>query len=542
VTDRDLKVLARAPSFTPGRRDLPALVGLLGDASDADATRLQAALLRAELAPAVSATIDAIAGARGDDNTLVRLIAALGALARKDDAARARVIAIVADDGASARSRKAAAVALGKIGGDDARAALLAYWDRGDLAPDARRAAAEALGKVGGDDAIARLRGGADAGPRDAELERRRARALLMAERTQARGEASEIAMDAAPPRAVSVIARCRAGLEELLADELRDAGFAPKPAPRHLIRRVPGRREADGDGEVAVRLDRPLAALWRARTLLGAGIVVPLPRAASFADAIADALAADETIALLVALTRGPIRWRLDFAEGGHRRAVVWEVARRVAARRPALLNDPTATTWDVVADERAARLELRPRRFDDARFAYRVRDVPAASHPTIAAALARIAGARADDIVWDPFTGSGVELVERARLGPCAKLVGSDLDPRALDAARANLAAAGVDAELVAADARVYAPPGVTLVITNPPLGRRLRGDAPALLEAFAAHAAAALAPGGRLVWISPVPRRTEAVLGRALRLASRRAVDLGGFDAALERWDKA
>jgi 23S rRNA G2445 N2-methylase RlmL len=523
MSERDLLALARAPSFTPGRRDLPALVALLADASDADAARLQAALLRADAGPARDALDAAIKTAR-DDGALARLIAALGALGRKDDGARARVIELLADDGAPARARKAAAVALGKIGGDDARAALIAYWDRGELAPDARRAAAEALGKVGGDDAIARLRGTEAAG--DKELARRRARALLMAERDASRGEASEVAMDAAPPRPLRVIARCRAGLEDLLADELRAAELAPRPA---------------GRGEVALELDRPLATIWRARTLLGAGIVVPLKRAASFSAAIANALTNDETIALLGALTRGPIRWRLDFAEGGHRRAVVWETAREVAARRPSLVNDPTATTWDVVADERAARLELRPRRFDDARFAYRVRDVPAASHPTIAAALARVAGARADDVVWDPFTGSGVELIERARLGPCAKLVGSDLDPRALDAARANLAAAGVNAELVAADARVYAPPGVSLVITNPPLGRRLRGDAPALLEAFATHATAALARGGRLVWISPVPRRTEHVLGRALTLASRRAVDLGGFEAALERWDK-
>jgi hypothetical protein len=525
VTERDLLALARAPSFTPGRRDLPALVALLADADDADAARLQAALLRADAGPALAALDDAIA--RAQDGALARLIAAIGALGRKDAAARARVLAILADDAAPPRARKAAAVALGKIGGDDARAALIAYWDRGDLAPDARRAAAEALGKVGGDDAIARLRAADDAG--DAELERRRARALLMAERTATRGDASEVAMDVAPPRAVRAIARCRAGLEDLLADELRAAGLSPRPVTR------------GGRGELALELDRPLATLWRARTLLGAGIELALPRAASLAEAIARALTADDTIALLEALTRGPIRWRLDFAEGGHRRAVVWETARAVAARRPALVNDPTATTWDVVADERAGRLELRPRRFDDARFAYRVRDVPAASHPTIAAALARTAGARADDLVWDPFTGSGVELVERARLGPYARLVGSDLDPRALDAARANLAAAQVEAELVAADARVFAPPGVTLVITNPPLGRRLRGDAPALLEAFAGHAAQALAPGGRLVWISPVPRRTEQALGRALRLASRRAVDLGGFEAALERWDK-
>ena len=39
---------------------------------------------------------------------------------------------------------------------------------------------------------------------------------------------------------------------------------------------------------------------------------------------------------------------------------------------------------------------------------------------------------GARADDVVWDPFVGSGTELVERALAGPYARLLGSDTDPR--------------------------------------------------------------------------------------------------------------
>ena len=194
------------------------------------------------------------------------------------------------------------------------------------------------------------------------------------------------------------------------------------------------------------------------------------------------------------------------------------------------------------MLADPAARRLELRPRRFADPRFVWRVRDVPAASHPTIAAALARVAGVRADDVVWDPFVGSGAELIERALAGPCARLVGSDLDPGALDAARANLDAAGLAAELTCGDALDLAPPGTTLIVTNPPMGRRLRGDAPALLERFAGHAARVLAPGGRLVWITPVPARTErAARAAGLHLATRRTVDLGGFDAALERWDR-
>ena len=244
----------------------------------------------------------------------------------------------------------------------------------------------------------------------------------------------------------------------------------------------------------------------------------------------------------LLAAWTRGPVRWRLDFEQGGHRRALVWATAARARELAPTLRNQPRDTTWEVVvtADER--HLELRPHRFVDERFAWRRADVPAASHPTIAAALARIAGAVPGEHVWDPFCGSGAELCERGRLGP-AQLHGTDLDERALAAARQNLAAAGVTATLTRADALDHTPPAkLGLVITNPPLGRRVRGDAGLLLERFAARVPGLLAPGGRLVWITPAAERTGVVLRkRGMELLFARDVDLGGYEARVERWQK-
>src|SRR5690606_2413642 len=71
----------------------------------------------------------------------------------------------------------------------------------------------------------------------------------------------------------------------------------------------------------------------------------VPDPEA--LAATIVRAIAAPETRALLRAWTIGPIRWRLGFASG-HKRAIVWRVARDVTAAAPELINDPAATTWD--------------------------------------------------------------------------------------------------------------------------------------------------------------------------------------------------
>jgi 23S rRNA G2445 N2-methylase RlmL len=190
--------------------------------------------------------------------------------------------------------------------------------------------------------------------------------------------------------------------------------------------------------------------------------------------------------------------------------------------------------------------RVELVPR-FDDQRFAYRRGDVPAASHPTIAAALVRVAGVRADDLVWDPFVGSGVELCERALAGDYRALIGSDRDAAALEVARSNLAAAGaVRVELHRLDARDRPPfkARPTLIITNPPLGRRVHrsSDLGELLDRFLDRAAEILAPGGRLVWISPFPERTaRAATSHGLELFHSQLVDMGGFDAQLQAFRK-
>src|SRR5262249_4999112 len=161
----------------------------------------------------------------------------------------------------------------------------------------------------------------------------------------------------------------------------------------------------------------------------------------------------------------------------------------------------------------------ELWPRGLDDPRFAYRQAHVPASSHPTIAAALAFVGGVKPDDVVWDPFVGAGTELIERAQRGPYAHLFGTDLDPAALERAQKNVAAAHLrNVELSVADARSHRPRvRPTLVISNPPMGRRVLNKqlTGALYEAVLVHVAALLPIGGRLAWITP---RAEDVRAHA------------------------
>ena len=56
--------------------------------------------------------------------------------------------------------------------------------------------------------------------------------------------------------------------------------------------------------------------------------------------------------------------------------------------------------------------------------------------------------------------------------------------------------------------------------------------------LLTSFVVRAAQVLVPGGRLVWLSPLPDLTEATGRQAgLRIETLLTVDMQGFDAALQ-----
>jgi 23S rRNA G2445 N2-methylase RlmL len=516
--------------YTPGRGDLPRVVECLLVTDDEHVLRdVERALLRAGAA-AGPPVLARLAGAPGPARA--RLTRVLGRLAVGDPSLRGPLLARLDDD--DVKTRRNAVVALGKLHGAGAEvdaelsAALLARA-RQETRPELLRSFAEALGKAGGPAAQEWLAGLESADP---ELQRLRGRAQLMLQRSLSRGvNAADIDVDAVASAPRELLATCRPGLEDILAGELD---------PRWQARSI-------GAGRVTLTTAGPLAAIVKARTLLTIGFPLPLRRLApdELVPALVEVLAGPEAGEIFATWTKGQVRYRLAWARGGHRRAVVWQVAEALTKACPELVNDPTASGWEAIVDDAggALRVELRPR-WKDERFNYRVGDVPAASHPTLAAALARMGGVRADDVVWDPFVGSGLELVERGLLGPYARLHGSDVDARALAIAGANLAAAGLERhELVEGDATVYAPARPTLIITNPPMGRRVhRGDVSPLLTSFVEHAGAVLRPGGRMVWISPLPRATRGPAVEAgLRCRRTQPVDMGGFTGQLEEWIK-
>lgn len=510
------------PGYTPPLRALPRLVQALAEATETSA--LERALARAG-APALQATIAALP--HHPPASRPRLLALLvrGATpgpshdGPREDLFGALVAAL---DEPLGESRKLAARGLAKLGDARAEPRLLAALDASSGAE--RKAVVDALATLGGADSAARL---ATLDAPDADLARRRDRARLMIERRRGHDDAG-VLLDAPLGREQRVALSCRGGLASLLAAEL--AGSF--------------RTERRGPARVDVQHSGTLGELLVARTALDVALVFELPPddARPAEQRLADVLASPACIEALTRWTRGVPRFRVEWLGAGHRRALSWALAHALRERTTALVNDPNGATWTLRAPPDArGEIALVPRLAVDPRFAYRRADVPAASHPTLAAALARFASVRADDVVWDPFVGSGLELVECARCASVQHLWGSDLDARALAAARQNLDAAGVSAQLVQADALQFAPPAPSLIVTNPPMGRRVArdGSLAALLDDFLQHAAEVLVPGGRIVWLSPLPERTERRARElAFQVSSGPDVDMGGFSARLQR----
>lgn len=500
----DLRAAAHDRSFIPGREDLAGLIELLADEDHGEAA--ERALARAGAA-AARAVLTRFSSARPPlRGRLVKVIGRIGGHADF-------LIERLTDE--DAKTRRNAIVALGKIDGPASEAALIGSYAREDKV-EQRRSIAASLGKVGGARALELLRGIATD---DRELRRIADESILKLQRTHARDSRGTIDETVRPEAPIPTRYHCRRGLETILVDEIGDLG-ARGIAP----------------GVVEVKSAASVAGHYRIRTALRFGY--PLAAEATSEEQVAQAIVAGAP--LLARMTRGPVTYRLEWVGKGHRRAATYRVASLVARAAPELRNDPTESVWEIVVSDELG-VEAWPKAAIDPRFSYRVADVPASSHPTIAAALARVAGVRRDEVVWDPFVGSGSELIERARLGPCASLYGSDSEPAALDAARKNLDAAGVRALLVVSDARLSRPPEpVSLVITNPPMGRRVldRKALEPLFDAMLANVRDAMRKDGRVVMLSPIfGRSVELATRHGFRIERRGAVDLGGFDAELQ-----
>jgi len=427
--------------------------------------------------------------------------------------------------------RRYALNALPKTGASQTEEKEILSMLQGSATEREKKHVSRALEKIGGAATLAQIR-------QDPSLPRfteQRAKANLARQL-----HPTTIRMDSPLPAGepVSIQLRCRPGFETILAEEL---------ATLSLPHRITGRET----GLLSLSMPDPfrLADLYALRCFSTFSFPLgTVPKKADSATilAIARTLTSPLSQRILSGFTQGPLRYRLEFMAQGHRRGLIHAVVKKTYELWPELLNDPREAPWavEIQPGRTGQTVELRPRLSPDPRFPYRQKDVPAASHPPLAAALARWARPLPDEVVWDPFCGSALELIERTRLGGVRRVLGTDLSPIAIEAARANWNADGptaTTADFHQGDFRDFSkirgwgPASVTLILTNPPLGKRVPiPDRQGFFRDLYAAAAFALRPGGRMVWINPLK---TGPTDRSLRLESSQLVDLGGFACRLE-----
>ena len=165
-----------------------------------------------------------------------------------------------------------------------------------------------------------------------------------------------------------------------------------------------------------------------------------------------------------------------------------------------------------------------------------YKSEHVPASLRPSAAAALVWLTDPQPDDVFVDPTCGAGTLLAERAAFGPARCIVGGDISPIALHAARRNTRAA-----LLRWDAgRLPLRSGsVDAIACNPPFGKKIgtREGAHALHPRLLREAARLLRPGGRAVFVTS----EYDAMRDALRAVPDLTLDRGYSVALLGEWGR-
>ncbi len=320
----------RDPGYTPSVRHTVALLDLLAaEDTTADAARALLRLGEAAVEPALREFESARSPLRG------HLVDVLGDLAKDGHAVekvRAFLLTCLHDD--DAKTRRNAVIALAHHDDEVVERALLDYWRR-EPRDDHRRSVARSLARVGAGPSLALLR---MADVSDPELKRACAEAVRMMERRAAREAVSVIRAELPVPDELTLVAHCRPGFEGLCAEELGTA-WRPKTV---------------GPGRVSALPKGRLVGMFRSRTMLWFGFpLAARPLGEDAALALADAIASEEAMAIFRAFTDGAIRYRIEWADAGHRRGATQRCVERVAKLQSVLVNDSRESTWEVVARE---------------------------------------------------------------------------------------------------------------------------------------------------------------------------------------------
>lgn len=179
-----------------------------------------------------------------------------------------------------------------------------------------------------------------------------------------------------------------------------------------------------------------------------------------------------------------------------------------------------------------------------------YKTDHVAASLRPTVAAAMARLAGIGPGMTILDPMCGAGtilaeaLELCEQRRIRE-VRYLGGDIDPNAVFCAGQNLGRRG-GIELERWDATALPVPRrvVDRIICNPPFGKQLSSPEkiPELYAALVSEWDRVLKPGGRaVILVSEQDALRTAIQPFGWRATKQMRCRVLGQPAVLSVWQK-
>ncbi len=245
------------------------------------------------------------------------------------------------------------------------------------------------------------------------------------------------------------------------------------------------------------------------------------------------------------------PLRARTTFRVVSRVRSERWflrtelrdELSRRVLQSRPRWrIADPAdLELWVLETSPGRFRLGIRLSSATMRHRNGRPTERPGSLRPTVAAAMARLAGPQPPPgrVLLDPCCGSGTVLREAAALG--WEPVGGDLDPTAVEVAHHTLGTLG-RARLFSADVRrlPLADASIAAVAGNLPFRKQyeLQGRPERWFAAALDELARVVQPDGRIVLLVPTSPAFEGALGRrsTVQLAERLELRLLGMRTAI------
>ena len=196
-------------------------------------------------------------------------------------------------------------------------------------------------------------------------------------------------------------------------------------------------------------------------------------------------------------------------------------EVAKALASALPAWRNvDENARSEFWVLQDRdrfLCGMRLSDRSMRHRR--YKKVNVPASLRPVVARAMVLMSEPNRRDLFLDPMCGAGTIPIERGRDSPYRYLLGGDIDPAAVAAARANVGPRYKPINVLRWDARQLPLPAESVhkIVCNLPFGRKSAGvsSEPDLYSAFLDETSRVLKPAGMAVLLTS----REQLLSRLL-----------------------